>query len=137
MTSTNQTPTASAGAPLAAPGSAKKDREVLLHFFRFTSGESWTRQEGWAENADDLGSWYGVTSNADGRVVKLELRGEKNSIGSYTGNSVNGGIPPELGGLDALEVLDLSYNALSGAIPSELGRLGAMKELSLTRNGLT
>ncbi|CAM9834987.1 unnamed protein product, partial [Ectocarpus sp. 6 AP-2014] len=72
MSSTSQTPMASAAAPLAAAGSAETDREVLLHFFRSTGGESWTHQEGWAENADDLGSWCGVTSNAEGRVVKLE-----------------------------------------------------------------
>ncbi|CAM9749420.1 unnamed protein product [Ectocarpus sp. 4 AP-2014] len=161
MTSTSQTPMASSAAPLNAPGSAETDREVLLHFFRSTGGESWTHQEGWAQNADDLGSWYGVTSNADGRVVKLELHGERDEFDIPTGNNVTGSIPPELaelgalevlnlcsnklsgfippelGGLGALKVLNLHSSRLSGAIPSELGQLGAMKKLKLWRNRLT
>ncbi|CAN0410607.1 unnamed protein product [Ectocarpus sp. 8 AP-2014] len=90
MTSTSRTPMASSAAPLKAPGSAETDREVLLHFFRSTGGESWTHQEGWAENADDLGSWHGVTSNAEGRVVKLELHGERDEFDIPTGNNVIG-----------------------------------------------
>ncbi|CBN78377.1 LRR-GTPase of the ROCO family, putative pseudogene (Partial), partial [Ectocarpus siliculosus] len=117
--------------------SAETDREVLLHFFRSTGGESWTHQEGWAENADDLGSWYGVMSNAEGRVVKLELHGEKDDFDIPTGNNVTGGIPPELGGLGALEELNLGGNNLSGGIPPELGRLGALEELNLGVNKLS
>ncbi|CAB1104970.1 unnamed protein product [Ectocarpus sp. CCAP 1310/34] len=135
MASTSQT---SAAAPLAAAGSAEIDREVLLHFFRSTGGNCWTHQEGWAENADDLGSWYGVTSNAEGRVVKLELHGERlDDGGVYTGNNVTGGIPRGLGRLGALEVLNLSYNELSGGIPPELGGLGALEVLNLSRNKLS
>ncbi|CAM9384351.1 unnamed protein product, partial [Ectocarpus sp. 8 AP-2014] len=128
---------ASAAAPVAAAGSAEADREVLLHFFRTTGGELWTHQDGWAENADDLDSWYGVTINAEGRVVKLEVHGERDRFDICTGNNVTGSIPPELGGLGALEVLNLRGNNLSGAIPSELDQLGAMKELYLRRSGLT
>ncbi|CAN0357944.1 unnamed protein product [Ectocarpus sp. 12 AP-2014] len=65
----------------AAADSAKADREVLLQFFRLTGGESWTHQEGWAKHADDLDGWYGVTTNAEGRVVKLELRRERGRFG--------------------------------------------------------
>ncbi|CAB1115806.1 unnamed protein product [Ectocarpus sp. CCAP 1310/34] len=104
---------ASAAAPLDATGSAETDREVLLHFFRSTGGNCWTHQEGWAENADDLGSWYGVTTNADGRVVKMELHGERDYVSLYTGNNVIGAIPRELGRLGALEKLDLAHNKLS------------------------
>lgn len=50
------------------------DRDVLLHFYQTTGGEDWTHQEGWAENASDLGSWFGVTVNGEGRVEKLELQ---------------------------------------------------------------
>lgn len=56
------------------PGSVETDREVLLHLYKTTGGESWWKKDGWAENATDLGSWYGVTTNAEGRVVKLELK---------------------------------------------------------------
>lgn len=56
-------------------GSAQTDREVLLHFYRANGGESWICKDGWAENALDLGSWHGVSTNAEGRVTKLKLEG--------------------------------------------------------------
>lgn len=57
-------------------GSAQTDREVLLSVYRNLGGRSWTHREGWAENADDLGRWFGVTVDGEGRVVKLELQGK-------------------------------------------------------------
>ncbi|CAN0053544.1 unnamed protein product [Pylaiella littoralis] len=104
-----------------APGSAEMDRDVLLLLYQTTGGESWDRKEGWAENAADLGSWHGVTTNADGRVVKLELKFL----------NLTGPLPRELGQLGAIEVLDLSDNSLSGTIPPELGELRALKVLML------
>ena len=56
-------------------GSAQTDREVLLIVYRSSGGQSWTHREGWAENADDLGRWFGVTVDGEDRVVKLELQG--------------------------------------------------------------
>ncbi|CAN0528179.1 unnamed protein product [Ectocarpus sp. 12 AP-2014] len=117
----------------AAADSAKADREVLLQFFRLTGGESWTHQEGWAKHADDLDGWYGVTTNAEGRVVKLELRRERGRFGI----NVTGAIPPQLGRLGALEVLDLGSNKLSGIIPPELGGLAALRVLNFRDNQLS
>lgn len=54
-------------------GSAQSDRKVLLHLYKTTEGKSWYSKDGWAQEDADLGSWWGVTTNADGRVVKLEL----------------------------------------------------------------
>ncbi|CAN0286465.1 unnamed protein product, partial [Scytosiphon promiscuus] len=51
-----------------------------LRFYRTTHGESWTDRDGWEEDAPDLGSWHGVTTNTDGRVIKLEL-GEEYTLG--------------------------------------------------------
>ncbi|CAN0334539.1 unnamed protein product, partial [Scytosiphon promiscuus] len=56
-------------------GSVDTDRRVLLRFYRTTGGRSWTHRKGWEENAIDLGSWYGVTTNREGRVVKLDITG--------------------------------------------------------------
>lgn len=63
------------------------DRKVLLRLYQATGGGSWKHQDGWAENAADLGSWYGVTTNAEGRVVKLELGEGK---GRESGNNLVG-----------------------------------------------
>ena len=50
---------------------------------------------------------------------------------------LTGRIPPELGGLEGLERLDLEANYLTGEIPSELGRLSNLTELFLHFNRLT
>ncbi|CAM9693883.1 unnamed protein product, partial [Laminaria digitata] len=50
---------------------------------------------------------------------------------------VTGLIPPELGNLDALQVLTLWNNQLSGLIPPEVGNLDALQALTLWNNQLT
>lgn len=54
-------------------GSAMADREVLRCLFEATGGESWTNQRGWATN-EDVDGWFGVTTNIESRVVRLDLR---------------------------------------------------------------
>ena len=49
---------------------------MLLRFHKETGGGSWIHREGWAENADDLGSWFGVGVDGEGLVVQLELQGD-------------------------------------------------------------
>lgn len=62
---------------------------MLLHLYHTTGGASWSSQDGWAEDEDDLGRWFGVTANAGGRVVKLELKGETAVDGTSAGD-ING-----------------------------------------------
>ena len=98
-----------------------------------------------------LGRWYGVTTDADGRVVELDLH-DNNLSGTIPyelerlanlrrlwleENNLSGAIPPELGQLANLEALWLTANNLSGAIPSELGQLVNLQELELTGNNLS
>ena len=64
---------------------------MLLHLYRTTCGDSWKYRDGWAENAQDLSSWYGVTTNEDGRVEKLELQGGYFGL-RFEGNNVSGGM---------------------------------------------
>jgi hypothetical protein len=75
----------------------------------------------------DLGEWYGVAVDAEGRVIKLDLNS----------NKLTGPILTELGQLSALEVLRLSNNKLTGQIPAELGQLEALAELNLSWNQLS
>ncbi|MDE2872413.1 MAG: Ig-like domain-containing protein [Gemmatimonadota bacterium] len=49
-------------------------------------------------------------------------------------NSLTGSIPAGLGNLESLEILELGWNNLSGPIPPELGRLADLEVLSLCLN---
>ena len=72
----------------AASGSAETDREALVAFYNATNGENWTFSDNWLSDAPH-GQWPGVLANNDGRVIGLDLRG----------NRLSGGLPAELGSL--------------------------------------
>ncbi|XP_024969693.1 putative receptor-like protein kinase At3g47110 [Cynara cardunculus var. scolymus] len=52
-------------------------------------------------------------------------------------NQVSGGIPPSIGQLKGLGLINVSYNSLSGEIPPELGQLEDLQELVLSKNRLS
>ena len=97
-----------------------------MALYEDTDGDNWTNNRNWLSNAS-LGSWHGVSTDRNGRVVELDL----------SENELNGTIPSELGSLAYLEDLDLSKNQLSGTIPIELGNLTNLKVLSLYTNRLS
>ena len=126
------------------------DREVLVALYETTHGPSWVNSENWLTDAP-LGEWYGVDTDASGRVVALDLFGNDlagpippelgnlanlQSLGMAR-NDLTGPIPAELANLAGLKRLHLSENELSGAIPAELGRLTGLRWLRLSDNGLT
>ena len=49
---------------------------------------------------------------------------------------IGGGLPPALGSLRLLEILDLRSNLLKGDIPDEFEGLTRLRHLDLSRNGL-
>ncbi|KAI7726879.1 hypothetical protein M8C21_003327 [Ambrosia artemisiifolia] len=51
-------------------------------------------------------------------------------------NRISGSIPPSIGQLQGLALLNLSFNSISGEIPSEIGRLEGLQELVLGKNKL-
>ena len=59
------------------------------------------------------------------------------SLLDLTGNSLNGTIPAELGALPRLDSLLLGNNELSGPIPAELGDLGSLRRLRVSWNQLS
>ena len=69
--------------------------------------DGWRRKDG-CGSSQPMVAWQGVTTNAEGRVIGLEL----------DGNRLAGIIPPQLSDLDALEQLSLRMNRLDGDIPS-------------------
>ena len=75
-----------------------------------------------------IAAWDGVTLNGSPlRVTSLVL----------SDSQLTGTIPPELGNLTNLRILDLSDNQLSGEVPSELGSLSNLEWLWLQRNQLS
>ncbi len=105
---------------------ANADRDALIALYEATGGPNWDRQANWLGNAP-LGSWEGVSVNAEGRVTGLNL----------VSNGLAGHLPPELGWLTELTSLDLRINSLGGHLPPEIARLRALQRLKLGRNNFT
>ena len=101
-------------------------RAVLVAIYNATDGPNWANNTNWLSDRP-IGEWYGVSTDANGRVVDLSLRE----------NELTGEIPTELGSLSSLQSLELSSNQLTGAIPAELENLSDLQGLSLFYNQLT
>ena len=110
------------------------DRDVLETFYRATNGRDWIDSENWLTDAP-LNEWYGVETDASGRVTGLQLAGRRDrGSGSWIRHGLVGGIPPELTNLGSLTLLDLGINDLTGPIPPELGGLAGLESLDLSSN---
>ena len=83
-------------------GDVNTDRAVLAALYNATNGSSWQDDTNWLSNRP-LGEWHGVSTDADGRVARLDL-GD---------NQLSGSIPSELGNLANLQVLELRDNQFS------------------------
>ena len=102
------------------------DRAALVALYNHAAYETFGR--GWKNNANwltnqPLSTWYGVTTDAAGRVTALDL--PDNLLR-------NGPLPAELGDLQNLKRLDLSANFASRRIPPELGKLRNLEWLDLS-----
>ncbi|MDE3256618.1 MAG: leucine-rich repeat domain-containing protein [Gemmatimonadota bacterium] len=120
-------------------GSVSGDRAALVALYNSTDGPNWVDNTNWLTDAP-LEEWYGVETDASGRVVRIRLGrwwDSKKGQWGTTPNDLRGVIPPELGSLTSLKELHLSDNKLTGLIPPELGRLTSLQELNLSTNGLT
>ncbi len=114
----------------------QSDRDALVALYEATDGPYWMDNTNWLSDKP-LGEWYGVDTDADGRVVKISLFGTIR-VGPFRHtHGLLGDIPPELGDLSSLEVLNLGHNNLSGDIPPELGELSNLMRLDLSYNYLS
>lgn len=101
------------------------DQEALVALYDATGGFIfWENTTNWNSKVP-LDQWYGVDTDGSGRVIRLDLSDN---------NSLLGEIPPSIGQLKKLEVLDLSGNLLIGVLPKELGQLESLEVLKLDNN---
>jgi hypothetical protein len=101
--------------------------DALMVFFHYTNGKKWKKSTNWSSSLP-LSSWYGVTTNNRGHVVKIEL----------PHNCLEGVIPAEsFEFLLDLEVLDLRYNALFSSLPSTISKLKRLSHLHLHCNAFS
>lgn len=117
------------GTLLAACGDVpvhESDRAALVALFNATDGRNWTNNSNWLSDKPP-GRWHGVTTDSGGRVTHIRL----------PRNGLAGRVPPELGSLQKLQILDFQANQLSGLIPPELGDLDNLTGLYLAGNRLT
>ena len=111
------------------------DRAALVALYEATDGPNWVDNTNWLTDAP-LGEWYGVETDASGRVVSLDLSGRvEEGVGIPHG--LSGQIPPELASLRRLRQLYLQTNKITGSIPAELVDLANLETLHLLNNDLS
>ena len=114
----------------ANPGLVR-DCEVLLK-----AQAAWQQTLNWSTDLP-LGEWVGIVlGGSPPRVHELRLAAWSEPRSSWKKLGLWGTLPPELGALDKLRVLNLSGNVLTGKIPPQLGQLSRLVELDLTDNYL-
>ncbi len=129
----------------------REECEALVALYNSTNGPGWSHNDGWLTSSTPC-SWYGVTCVYFGHWVggldlgNNQLRGAippalgnlaKLMLLNLVNNQLRGAIPPALGNLTELSDLHLSGNQLSGAIPSALGNLTKLQGLILSSNQLS
>ncbi|WP_419858193.1 leucine-rich repeat domain-containing protein [Candidatus Palauibacter irciniicola] len=92
---------------------ADDPRDVLFQLHTAMRGHFWINSENWRTDAP-LGTWYGVTTDEQGRVIELDL----------SDNGLAGSIPPAIARLATLVVLDLSVSddSIAGQLERGAGR---------------
>jgi hypothetical protein len=132
------------------------DYSPLMDFYNANGGTSWTVNAGWFTGAAgtncNVCSYYGVTCNANERVISISLPNNNISGSSLPSswsnltylnsiilnhNNISGNVPTSITTLPYLLTLDLGFNNLSGTIPGSLGNCASLKNLYLDHNNLS
>ena len=92
------------------------DREALVELYNATDGENWSVSTNWLTD-EPIGSWYGVTTNDEGRVTRIDIDNK----------GLSGPLPPAIGRLSALEYLrlDSAFSSSAAAATQLAARMSA------------
>lgn len=136
------------------------DSLTLVGIYLAYNGEDWNNHDGWLKKNVPLNEWYGVTLDANGRVIELIMPNnnitaefpEQVSDESMLGDFFLKIIKNNLGRLNhlfglitrifditgsplgALQILDLSGNIISGHIPYEINEVEDLRILNFSNN---
>lgn len=141
--------------------SAINDRRVLELFYDALDGDNWVNNTNWKSDKP-LSEWYGITTDANERVVGINLyeNGLKGPIisdfsqlseltyfsinnqehypGQYVRRSYNritGTFPHTFFDLTNLKVIELSYNyGFNGELSGDIGKLSNLEKLWISGN---
>eukprot|EP01038_Epipyxis_sp_PR26KG_P005263 gene5263-7313_t len=125
------------------------ERLALIDLFNSTNGSQWKNNNNW-NTFQPISTWYGITTNKYGRVIKINLSSNhlygslNDSLSSIDNlieldlrfNQLFGSIPLSLAHCYQLEKIYLHANKLSGSIPTSLSKLKELKVLDLRSNQL-
>ena len=106
------------------------DWAALWAIYVLNNGNSWKNKNGWFSTSPSLfqfSDWYGIETNSDGRVNRLNL----------SHNNLSEDITSAFEALKGLERLDLSYNTgLAGELSKRLMDLNSFTELNIRCTGI-
>lgn len=104
----------------------QSERNALMALYNATNGDQWKTRTGWG-TLQPLDQWHGVTTDAGGHVVELNLND----------NQLDGSIPASIAQLSQLSRLNLQDNQLSGELPIEISNMTHLQSISLGNNQLS
>ncbi len=129
------------------------DYTGLRALYLSTNGGNWDDNTGWPTastlianptmpTGTDVSTWFGITTDANGCVICIDMDGLSNCnedlFGSgANGNDLTGTIPPQIGNISNLAHLYLHNNNLYGSLPPEIGNLSNLERVDLNSNQLS
>nr|GLL16687.1 receptor-like protein 12 [Ipomoea trifida] len=135
------------------PPANQAEAEALLKWKSNMSLPSSSSLNSWSlSNLKNICNWTGIACNGGGAVSEINLSHAGLSrdltqlnftsfptLKSFniSSNEFSGAIPPAIGDLSNLVLLDLTMNSFDGSIPPQIGNLTALQYLSLAGNVLT
>ncbi|WP_339869278.1 PKD domain-containing protein [uncultured Algoriphagus sp.] len=111
---------------MSSPAVSLAEFNALKAIYNSSGGVGWSNKVGWttAGSPPDVSGWYGITVDAAGHVVELNL----------SNNNLVGTLSTAISGLTYLKTLNVDGNNLTGSIPTTLGTLTGLNQLILSNN---